>query len=105
MPDVLGSLLAGFGVWLVSAAVGARAVRKWIEVHEARREMRAGSPGRMRMISGWSVIAVWLGITWFAGSVLGDWGSTGDLDAALSRSGARLYIVLEFLMALVESDQ
>ena len=105
MSGLFASLLAGFGIWLVSTAFGARAVRKWIEVHEARREMRAGSPGRMRMISGWSVIAVWLGITWFVGTVLGDWGSTGDLDAALSRSGARLYIVLEFLMALMASDQ
>ncbi|MDJ0628899.1 MAG: hypothetical protein QNJ44_11615 [Rhodobacter sp.] len=105
MSDLYAALLAGFVVCLASTLLGARAVRKWIEVYEARREMRAGSPGRMRMIRGWSAIAVWIGVTWFLGSVLGDWGSTGDLDSALERSGARLYVVAELLMAFVESDQ
>ncbi|KMW57558.1 hypothetical protein AIOL_002523 [Candidatus Rhodobacter oscarellae] len=79
-------------------------VVKLIRVREAQHELRHGSAGWIRSISGWSVIAFWLLATWFCGTILGDWWASGDLDAAIERSWLRLRILLEIAIAIAESD-
>lgn len=88
----------------LSTAMGIPMIRKMIIVHEARHELRYGSAGFIRNLAGWSVIGFWLLATWFASTVIGDWGYTGDLDGAIARSWLRLQIVLEIAAALAQSD-
>ena len=95
-----------FGLWLfiVSTAIGVGMVRKLIQVHEARHELKRGSAGFLRTISGWSMIALWLMAVWFFATIIGDWGATGDLDGAIERGLLRLYVLLEIAAALLDSD-
>ena len=55
-------------------------VKKLIRVHEAKHELKRGSAGFLRSVSGWSMIALWLMAVWFLATIIGDWGATGDLD-------------------------
>ncbi|MBN7786679.1 hypothetical protein JYP51_17255 [Ponticoccus gilvus] len=88
----------------LSALLSTGAVRKMIEVYEAKHELKQGSAGFFRMISGWSRIGFWLLITWFIATVLGDWHRTDDLAGAIDRAQLRLYLMMEILAALAESD-
>lgn len=87
---------------LICAATGLslRPVRKIIEVREAKHELKHGSPGFLRTMSGWIVIAFWGFATWFLATILGDWWATGDLEGAIARSGHRLELLLHILAAL-----
>ncbi|ETA51614.1 hypothetical protein [Ponticoccus alexandrii] len=89
---------------LLAALVGTGTVRKMIEVYEAKHELKQGSAGFFRMIRGWSRIGFWLLITWFLASVMGDWHRTDDLGGAIDRAQLRLYVMMEILAALAESD-
>lgn len=89
---------------LLAALVGTGTVRKMIEVYEAKHELKQGSAGFFRMIRGWSRIGFWLLITWFLASVMGDWHRTDDLGGAIDRAQLRLYVIMEILAALAESD-
>lgn len=104
MPFDPGPLLAGLVLMIGSALIGARSVKKLIVVMEAKHELKQGSAGFIRSIGGWSVIAFWLGGTWFVATILGDWSVSGSLDAAFARSFARLEILLQILAAIAESD-
>lgn len=96
--------LATLALIALSTAIGMGAVRKLIVVYEAKHELRRGSTGFLRSISGWSMIAFWLLATWFLATIVGDWGMTGDLDGAVARSWNRLRILLEIAAAIAESD-
>ncbi|MCV3270952.1 hypothetical protein [Roseobacter sinensis] len=91
-------LLAG-ATWL-----GISPVRRLIRIYEAKHELKHGSAGWLRSLSGWSLIALWLLATWFVATIIGDWGATGDLPGAMDRSWLRLRIILEILIAILESD-
>ncbi|MEL7164269.1 MAG: hypothetical protein AAFY52_09875 [Pseudomonadota bacterium] len=101
--DLVAPALAALSLLVVSAAIGIPMIRKLILVHEARHELRVGSAGFLRTMAGWVVIVVWLLLTWFVATVLGDWGATGDLDGAINRSQIRLWIIIEILAALADS--
>lgn len=80
-------------------------VRKFIQVIEAKTEMQAGSPGKLRALRGWSFIALWGLLTWYAGTVIGDWGASGDLEGALERAVLRARLIIELLALIMAADQ
>ncbi|MEL7091173.1 MAG: hypothetical protein AAFN94_05500 [Pseudomonadota bacterium] len=101
--DLVAPALAALSLLLLSSAIGIPMIRKLILMHEARHELRMGSAGFLRTMAGWLAIVVWLLLTWFVSTVLGDWGATGDLDGAIARSQVRLWIIIEILAALADS--
>lgn len=103
-PDLFLPALAGLTVFIVSTGIGVGMVKKLIQVAEARHELKQGSAGFLRTISGWSMIAIWLLAVWFCATIIGDWGATGDLDGAIARGWLRLQILLEIAVALMDSD-
>ena len=104
MEHLIGPVFAGLALMALSTAFGIPMIRKMVMVHEARHELKHGSAGFLRNLAGWSVIGFWLLATWFAATVIGDWGATGDLDGAIARSWLRLQIILEIAAALAQSD-
>jgi hypothetical protein len=104
MPVDAAPLLAVLGLFALSTLFGLGRVVKLIQVYEAQHELKRGSAGWIRTVSGWSMIFIWLGATWFAATIIGDWGVTGDLAGAIDRSWLRLRVLLEILAALAESD-
>ena len=100
MTSTFGPLFAFIGLLCLATALGARPIRKLIEVKEAKHELKHGSAGFLRTMSGWIIIALWLGATWFFATILGDWWATADLDGALARSARRLELILHILAAL-----
>lgn len=104
MPFDPAPLIATLVLWALATSIGIGRVVKIIQVREAKHELRQGSAGFIRGIAGWSVIAFWLGGTWFFATVYGDWFVSGDLDGAMERSWLRLRILLEILAALADSD-
>ncbi|MEL7255964.1 MAG: hypothetical protein AAGL23_17440 [Pseudomonadota bacterium] len=99
-----GPLLAALALLAASTAIGMIQVAKIIQIREAKHELKQGSAGFLRSISGWSVIFIWFGSVWFVATIIGDWGATGDLEGAIDRGWIRLQILLEILAALAESD-
>ena len=103
-PVMIGPLLAGLALFALSTGIGMWQVAKIIQIREAKHELKQGSAGFLRSISGWSVIFIWFGLVWFAATIIGDWGATGDLQGAIARGWVRFQILLEILAALAESD-
>lgn len=103
-PSLVAPILATFILLVCATAGGIPVVRKLITVYEAKHELKHGSAGWLRSISGWSIIAFWLMTTWFVATVIGDWGVTGDLEGAIDRSWLRLRVLLEIAIAIMESD-
>ena len=104
MADLLPQILSTLALLAGSAVVGVWPVRKLIQVAEAKHELKHGSAGFLRTISGWSYIAIWLMAVWFFATIIGDWGATGDLSGAIDRGWLRLRILIEIAAALMESD-
>lgn len=75
-------------------------VVKIINVYEANHELKQGSAGWIKTISGWTLVVFWLLITWFLATIIGDWAASGDLEQAIDRSWMRLQIMLEIMAAL-----
>lgn len=100
----LGPLIAGLALFAASTWIGVERVVKIIRVYEAKHELKQGSAGWLRSISGWSMIAFWVMTTWFLATIIGDWWVTADLAGALDRSWLRLRILLEIAAALSDSD-
>ena len=96
----LGPAYGALALLCLAALAGSRPMRKLIEVYEAKHELRQGSAGFLRTMSGWFVIVLWLAFTWFGATILGDWWATGDLQGAIDRGWLRLQILLEILAAL-----
>ena len=103
-PDLFPQILSAFALLGAATALGIWPVRKLIQVSEAKHELKHGSAGFIRTVSGWSVIALWLMATWFTATIIGDWGATGDLSGAMDRGWLRFRILLEIAVALMESD-
>ncbi len=104
LPFEIGPLLATLVLMVVSTAIGMTQVVKMIQISEAKHELKHGSAGFLRSLSGWSIVIFWLMIVWFAATIIGDWGATGDLAGALDRAWLRLRILLEIAAALADSD-
>ena len=100
----LGPIIAAGVLFAISTLVGLLNVRKIVQVYEAKHELKQGSAGAIRTISGWSVVAFWLLATWFCATVIGDWHASGDLQAAIDRSWLRLRVILEIAIAIADSD-
>ena len=70
-----------------------------ITIYEARHELKYGSAGYLRAITGWGLIFLWLAGVWYVATILGDWDLHGDLDAAMDRSSRRLKVLFHLLVA------
>ncbi|MEL6608392.1 MAG: hypothetical protein AAFO93_05725 [Pseudomonadota bacterium] len=91
------------GLVLAFATVlGIAPTRKLIEIQEAKHELKQGSAGWLRTLAGWSLVIFWLAAVWFAGTVIGDWGRSGDIDFAMGRAMQRLAILIEILAAVAD---
>lgn len=99
-----GPLIATLVLFAASTALGMAQVTKMIRIHEAKHELKQGSAGFIRSIAGWSLVAFWVMAVWFCATVIGDWGSSGDLSGAMDRAWLRLRILLEIAAALAEAD-
>ncbi len=99
-----GPLIATLVLMGLSTLIGMTQVVKMIKIHEAKHELKHGSAGFIRSIAGWSMVAFWVMAVWFAATIIGDWGVTGDLEGAMDRAWLRLRILLEIAAALAESD-
>lgn len=75
-------------------------VVKIVTIYEAKHELRQGSAGWIRSISGWTMIVFWLLATWFIATIIGDWYVSGNLELAIERSELRLRVLLEIAAAL-----
>lgn len=96
--------IAAVVLFAVASLLGIAPVKKIIAVYEAKHELKHGSAGFIRSLSGWAIIAFWLLTTWFLATILGDWATTQDLTGAIDRSMVRLRVVVEILAALADSD-
>ena len=96
--------IAALGLFVLASGLGLRMIRKIVTVYEAKHELKQGSAGWIRSISGWSMIAFWALATWFLSTIIGDWAVSGDLGAAVDRSWLRLRILLEIAAAIADSD-
>lgn len=101
---VLSPIIAAVCLFTLSTSLGVAGVAKIIRVYEANHELKRGSAGWIRTISGWSFVAFWLLATWFLATVIGDWYVSEDLSAAIDRSWLRLRVILEIAAALADSD-
>ena len=102
--DLISPLLAGLALLVASTIAGVLPVKKLIQVYEAKHELKHGSAGFLRTLSGWSIIALWLMAAWFFATIVGDWGASGDLEGAIDRSWLRLQVMIEIAVAILESD-
>ncbi|MEM8791576.1 MAG: hypothetical protein AAGE80_08150 [Pseudomonadota bacterium] len=100
MFNSLGPIVSTLLLIGVATGLGAYPIKKLIQVQEAKHELRHGSPGFFRTMSGWIIIAVWFAAIWFFATITGDWWATGDLEGAIARSGRRLELILRILAAL-----
>jgi len=96
----VGPVLAALFLIVTAAGFGLYPIKKLIQVQEAKHELKHGSAGFLRTMSGWIVIAIWCAATWFAATIIGDWWATGDLSGAVGRSWRRLELILRILAAL-----
>lgn len=102
--SLAGPALAALALIALATIAGVGSVRKLITAYEAKHELKQGSAGFLRSVAGWSIVAFWLMTTWFAATIIGDWGVSGDFDGALDRSWLRLRVLLEIAAALSEWD-
>ncbi|MDA9361706.1 hypothetical protein N9R02_00970 [Ascidiaceihabitans sp.] len=89
---------------IAATFVGMLPVVKLIKVYEGHHELKQGSAGWIRTITGWSIIVFWLVTTWFVETIIGDWGVSGDLQGAADPSSLRLRIIIEFAAKIADSD-
>jgi len=102
MLNPLGPIIAVLLLIFLAASVGVYPIRKLIRIQEAKHELKHGSPGFFRTMSGWIIIVLWLTATWFFSTIIGDWWATDDLSAAIHRSGRRLELLLRILATLTD---
>jgi len=96
----LGPLFAGLLLFASATVIGIWPIKKIIQMVEAKHELKQGSAGYLRTLSGWAVIAFWIMATWFLATILGDWHTYGDLDAAIGRAWRRFEVLLHIAAAL-----
>lgn len=100
----LTPVIAGLALFALSSFIGMVNVVKLIQVYEAQHELKRGSAGWIRTISGWSFVVLWLLATWFFATIIGDWHISGDLEGAVDRSWVRLQVIMEIAIAVLDSD-
>lgn len=93
-------IIAGLILFALSTSIGMINVVKIVTIYEAKHELRQGSAGWIRSISGWTMIVFWLLATWFIATIIGDWYVSGNLELAIERSELRLRVLLEIAAAL-----
>ena len=98
----LGPILSTLLIVGIASLVGVQPIKKLIQVNEAKHELKHGSAGFLRTMSGWIIIVVWLMATWFFATITGDWWATGDLEGAIERGWYRLELLLIMLEALAD---
>ncbi|MFN3209575.1 MAG: hypothetical protein ACE369_11360 [Roseovarius sp.] len=99
-----GPPLAALLLLALATMLGMAQVARIIKVYEARHELKHGSAGFIRSVSGWSLVVFWAMAVWFVATVIGDWWATEDLAGAVDRAWLRLRILLEIAAALGDSD-
>jgi hypothetical protein len=85
----MSPLLATVILFVVSTGFGIGLVRRIVTEHESRHELRHGSAGFLRAAAGWGWVCLWLGLSWYLASIIGDWSATGDLEGAINRDWLR----------------
>lgn len=101
--SLIAPILATLWLLIVSGSLGMIQIRRRIEAHEARHELRTGSASQIRRIISWTAFALWLMATWYFATIIGDWAVSGDLGGAVERSLLRLRILMEIAVALGDS--
>lgn len=89
------AILYGFSTFL-----GLIPVHRMIQRREAQHELRWGSASYFRRMGGLFLVFLWIITITFLSTVIGDWGATGDLDAALARAGRRIGLLIRFAASL-----
>ena len=92
----LSVLVAAAVLFAFSTYLGLIPVHRMIQRREARHELRLGSASYLRRMGGLLFVFVWIITVVFLSTILGDWGTTGDLEAALDRASLRLGLLLRF---------
>jgi hypothetical protein len=100
----LEPMIAALILFGLSTAIGMFNVVKIITIYEAKHELRHGSAGWIRAISGWSLIIIWVLVTWFLSTIIGNWYISGDLEGAMERAELRFWVMLEIISAVADSD-
>lgn len=95
--DNLSPILAGFGLFVLASLMGLVPTRRFIEILEAKHELKQGSAGYLRIVARGTMVVLWLAGTWFCATIIADWGVSGDLDGAVARGMRRLEFVLILL--------
>ena len=98
--DTLEPYLLGLCLFAVTTLIGIWPVKKLITVYEAKHELKQGSAGLLRALSGWVWIAFWIMATWFCATILGDWATHGDFAGAMDRAALRLHVLMEIAATL-----
>lgn len=96
----LGPILATLLIIGIGSVIGIHPIKKLIQVGEAKHELKQGSAGFLRTMSGWFIIVIWMAAIWFCATITGDWWATGDLGGAIERGWYRLELLLIILEAL-----
>ncbi len=84
----------------LAAPIGIYPIRKYIQIQEAKHELKHGSAGFIRSFGGWIIIAIWVAVVWFIATILGDWWASGDINGAIERSGRRLEVLFRIISAM-----
>ena len=104
MTPLTSPLLAALVLMIAATFVRMLPGVKLSRVYEGHHELKQGSAGWIRTVTGWSIIVFWLMTTWFVTTIIGDWGVSGDLQGAVDRSWLRVRILIEIAAALADSD-
>ena len=93
-------LIAATILFSFSTYLGLIPVHRMIQRREAQHELRWGSASYVRRMGGLFIIFVWVITVIFLSMIIGDWGVTGDLDAALDRAGLRIGLLIKMAASL-----
>lgn len=93
-------LVAAAVLFAFSTYLGLIPVHRMIQRREAQHELRLGSASYFRRMGGLFFVFIWIITVIFLSTILGDWGATGDLEAAMDRAGLRIGLLLQFAASL-----
>ncbi|MEO0486618.1 MAG: hypothetical protein AAF092_11960 [Pseudomonadota bacterium] len=102
LADLLLPALAALALLAGGTLVGYGASKKLITMGEARHGLKQGSASQLRALAGWFWVLLWLAVLWFGGTIIGNWGATGDLEGAINRSELRLWLLIELIGAAAD---
>jgi len=73
----------------LAAPIGIYPIRKYIQIQEAKHELKHGSAGFIRSFGGWIIIAIWVAVVWFIATILGDWWAPMTKPATIAQADLR----------------